>query len=296
MDGSNELRELTAGVLEDRNGGFIPGLRNARHLGRQACNSGARPLGRVKEVEDFVCSPDACGLEEHLEQARCRTPAFLQSHCGADRLLDDPESAAFITEDVAPTSSAHRTITPASEGDRAGAADRDDPIGSGDGSRERDQSVMRNKPLLGYDDLAKNGVLIFRPAAHSEACRPEVDVVAESGCGSGIADALENGSAKLRTRLARRHVVAWAGSSPPEDPAGRIAYNGFRARLAAVNTEVEFQILTLQDRFQMLHFRCAQHLINVQQDLDGALHLGNAQQIRRSDAMAEVRCILNVRR
>ena len=103
------------------------------------------------------------------------------------------------------------------------------------------------------------------------------------GVRAGGNHTLRNRAQKFRSCLIARDVIAGTGSSPPQHAATGIAYYRLGAGLAAVYTEKDLTGMRQcpqntpksENGFEMLYFRGAEHLIDIEQDLHRALHLGD---------------------
>src|SRR5438552_8146216 len=105
------------------------------------------------------------------------SPAFFHSQRRTKRLAGEVEAAAFIAEDVTPTSRARSAAgeVPA-EAEGTGAGDGDDAWRARGGAHKRDEPVVRDGHLFHAKDLLKQRLFVRRAAAEAAAGRAKADM------------------------------------------------------------------------------------------------------------------------
>src|SRR5712664_4206223 len=150
-------------------------------------------------MERAIGIRSAGGLEQQVAQRRRRSPALLETKCGAQGLSRDVESAAFVAEDIAPAAGAGRPAAGiAAEGERPGAGDGSETPLSRGRAGGRYESVVGDDELVGGKDLGKQRLLVVGSAAHAEAgCLIAYVRGIETGLRAGFADTILDGMDEL---------------------------------------------------------------------------------------------------
>ncbi|HWD97654.1 MAG TPA: hypothetical protein VG345_01395 [Bryobacteraceae bacterium] len=241
---SDDLREgyeVFRRALENSKRHRIALLCGLVHEPRETRYARARVIFRVELPPKGMEIALPCGPQPQFAKQRRRTPVLIHSQRGAHRFAHNAPRASFIAEGVTPPARARNlpmSIFPHRYGPCAG--DGDDPRLARVRSSQRYGQVIRDNQRPAFQDLAEYLLLAIDPTRESQASGFKLDGFGRksripAGFGYGAGNRFDQTPAPFRTL----NVVRLTAEASSENTARRIADYGLRARLSAIDAEVQ---------------------------------------------------------